>query len=362
MAEAGNFWKGRRVFLTGHTGFKGSWLSLLLLDQGAVVRGYSLEPPTKPSLFETLRLARDLDHVIGDIRDRENLVRSIKEFRPEAVFHLAAQPIVRLSYADPVTTYETNVMGTVYLLEALRRAESARAAVIVTSDKCYENREWLWGYREDDSMGGFDPYSSSKGCAEIAVAAWRRSYFAEPEALSVATARAGNVIGGGDWAVDRLVPDCARWLSRNEQIVIRNPRAIRPWQHVLEPVSAYCTLAERLFHQGAAFAEAWNFGPGDRGVAEVETIVKLCIHGWGAGSYRIDGSPQPQEAKILKLDISKAVARLSFMPCYAVEKALEKTMEWYHEFYAGQTDMKDFTLVQMREFAADRAALMKNSY
>lgn len=334
----------------------------MLLDQGAIVRGYSLGPPTKPSLFETLRLAGDLDHVIGDVRDRENIARSLREYRPEVVFHLAAQPIVRLSYADPVTTYETNVMGTVYLLEALRRTDSVRAVVIVTSDKCYENREWVWGYREDDSMGGFDPYSSSKGCAEIAVAAWRRSFLAAPGAPAVATARAGNVIGGGDWAVDRLVPDCARWLSRNEEIVIRSPRAIRPWQHVLEPVAAYCNLAEQLFHQGGAFGEAWNFGPGDRGVAEVETIVKLCIHKWGVGSYHIDGSAQPEETKTLKLDISKAAARLSFMPCYTVEKAVEKTIEWYRAFYEGQRDMKNLTLAQLREFAVDRAALSEHAY
>ena len=292
MIDAG-FWRGRRVFVTGHTGFKGAWLSQWLLQMGALVRGYALEPPTDPSLFDSLRLSDGMDHVIGDVRDGDVLARSIRSFTPEIVFHLAAQPLVRLSYEQPRLTYETNVMGTLNLYEAIRGCPSVRAVVTVTTDKCYENQEWTWGYRESDPMGGFDPYSSSKGCVEILSAAYRRSYFArvttgERQMVALATARAGNVIGGGDWATDRLVPDCVRALGKGEVISIRNPNATRPWQHVLEPLGGYLALGQALHQEGGRFAEAWNLGPGDAGVLTVEEMVGKLIKKWGSGSYRVE--------------------------------------------------------------------------
>ena len=283
------FYSGKRVLVTGHTGFKGSWLTLWLTIMGAKVLGYALEPNTDPSLFNVLNLQKDIDHVIGDIRDFEKLREVITEFKPEIVFHLAAQPLVRLSYREPRLTYETNVMGTVNLLEAIRQTKSVRAVVNVTSDKCYENKEWVWGYREIDPMGGYDPYSSSKGCSELITAAYRNSYFKNTEA-AVASARAGNVIGGGDWAEDRLIPDIVRSLSQGKQIIIRNPKATRPWQHVLEPLSGYLLLGKLLYEKGQEFAEAWNFGPSDSSVMTVEEIVKKSIEIWGSGSYIVDSS------------------------------------------------------------------------
>jgi CDP-glucose 4,6-dehydratase len=343
-----SFYNGKRVLVTGHTGFKGSWLTLWLTMMGAKVLGYALESNTDPSLFNVLNLHKDLDHVIGDIRDFEKLREVITEFKPEIVFHLAAQPLVRLSYREPRLTYETNVMGTVNLLEAIRHMKSVRAVVNVTSDKCYENKEWVWGYREIDPMGGYDPYSSSKGCSELITAAYRNSYFKITE-TAIASARAGNVIGGGDWAEDRLIPDIVRSLSQGKQIVIRNPKATRPWQHVLEPLSGYLLLGKLLYEKGQEFAEAWNFGPSDSSIMTVEEIVKKCIEIWGNGSYAVDSSEQPHEANLLKLDTSKAKQRLGWQSKLSMSKTVEMTMEWYLSYYSKQS-MTSLTLGQIECF------------
>ena len=328
------FWKGKRVFVTGHTGFKGSWLCQWLLMLGAEVRGYSLEPPTDPSLFVALGLGSDLDHRIGDIRNAEALATSMREFKPEIVFHLAAQALVRLSYKEPRLTYETNVMGTLNLYEAVRACESVRVVVAITTDKCYENKEWVWGYRENDPMGGYDPYSSSKGCAELLSAAYRQSYF-NPEQygkdhhVALATARAGNVIGGGDWASDRLVPDCVRALAKDVVINIRSPRATRPWQHVLEPISGYLQLAQKMLEDGIVYSEGWNFGPGEDCVMDVETVVKSVIEAWGSGRYEMSQDADFHEAHLLKLDISKAKTLLGWSPHLVFNDAIMKTVEIY---------------------------------
>lgn len=345
------FWRGKRVFVTGHTGFKGSWLCQWLLLLGAEVRGYALEPPTDPSLFEALGLGTNLDHRLGDIRNAEALAASMREFKPEIVFHLAAQALVRLSYKEPRLTYETNVMGTLNLYEAVRTCESARAVVSITTDKCYENKEWVWGYRENDPMGGYDPYSSSKGCAELLSAAYRRSYF-NPEQygkshhVALATARAGNVIGGGDWALDRLVPDCIRALSKGETIPIRSPNSTRPWQHVLEPLCGYLTLATRLFADGPTYAEGWNFGPSDDGILSVEEIVKDVVSAWGSGTYTVAHNADFHEARLLTLDASKARSRLGWKPSFTAGEAVEWSVGWYLAHCRG-LDMASFTKTQI---------------
>lgn len=338
------FYSGKRVLVTGHTGFKGSWLALWLTMMGAKVLGYSLEPNTDPSLFNVLNLQKDIDHVIGDIRDFEKLSEVITEFKPEIVFHLAAQPLVRLSYREPRLTYETNVMGPVNLLEAIRQTKSVRAVVNVTSDKCYENKEWVWGYREIDPMGGYDPYSSSKGCSELITAAYRNSYFKNTE-TAIASARAGNVIGGGDWAEDRLIPDIVRSLSQGKQIIIRNPKATRPWQHVLEPLSGYLLLGKLLYEKGQEFAEAWNFGPSDSSIMTVEEIVKKSIEIWGSGSYIVDSSEQPHETNLLRLDMSKSIFYIGWYAKLNAEESLNFAIDWYKKWYTN-TDMKYFTSMQ----------------
>ncbi len=337
-----SFWAGKRVLVTGHTGFKGGWLSLWLTRLGATVAGYALPPPTDPSLFALAGLERKIDSVIGDIRDAALLARRVREFEPQIVFHLAAQPLVRYSYANPIETFEVNALGTAHLLEALRDAPSARAIVIVTSDKCYENREWHWAYRENEAMGGFDPYSASKGCAELIAASFRNSYFATPDhptrGAALATARAGNVIGGGDWAADRLVPDILRALERGEKAAIRFPRAVRPWQQVLEPLAGYLTLAERLWSDGAPFAEAWNFGPdpaGERSVAEIADA--LCrAYGEGAG-WTSSGGDEPHEAHLLKLNSAKARSRLGWRPQWSIDEALAAIVDWDARRRHGET-------------------------
>ncbi len=350
-----SFWQGRRVFLTGHTGFKGAWLAYWLSRMGAMVYGYSLEPPTEPNAFSILGLPKLLDQTFGDIRDGVSLSEVLLGFKPEIVFHLAAQPLVRLSYKEPRLTFETNVMGTLNVYEAVRACASVRAIVTVTTDKCYENREWVWGYRESDPMGGFDPYSSSKGCAELLSAAYRNSFFSSQHsdsnrAVALATARAGNVIGGGDWALDRLVPDCVRSLVAGEEIVIRSPNAIRPWQHVLEPLGGYLLLAQALYNDGGEFAQGWNFGPGDRGVMSVESIVRRVIEQWGSGGYRIEANADLHEAQLLKLDISKARAYLRWNPVYSVNEAIDKTVAWYKSFYDKKSDMAAITSSQIRDY------------
>lgn len=333
MIEA-KFWAGKRVFLTGNTGFKGSWLSLWLGMLGAEVHGFALEPPTKPSLFDLAGLRNSMAWTRGDVRDREAVLACMKGFRPDIVIHMAAQPLVRESYIDPVGTYSTNVMGTVHVLDAVRQVESVRAVVNVTTDKCYENQEWVWGYRENEPMGGYDPYSNSKGCSELVTSAYRRSFFGATtygagHSVALASARAGNVIGGGDFAKDRLIPDIVRAVRNQQKVQIRSPHAIRPWQHVLEPLSGYLVLAQSLFEKGPAAAEAWNFGPRDDDAKPVEWIVAtLCSLVKDAKGYEIDTNPQPHEAHYLKLDISKAGARLGWAPRWTLQTTLERIVEW----------------------------------
>jgi len=347
-----DFWKEKKVFLTGHTGFKGSWLSLWLQQIGAEVTGFSLPPPTQPSLFELANVAKGMTSLIGDIRDVEKLSSALKESKAEIVFHLAAQPLVRLSYKTPVDTYSTNVMGTVNLLEAIRRSNVVRSAVIVTTDKCYENREWVWGYREDEPMGGHDPYSNSKGCAELVVSAYRRSFFSDPKGPQIASARAGNVIGGGDFAEDRLIPDIVRAALSKQKLTIRNPNATRPWQHVLEPLSGYLLLAERLYHEnGSSFAEGWNFGPIEADSLPVSKIVDLIFAEWGDASCQINfgTSSEMHEAQLLKLDISKAKKNLGWHPSLNIKESIALTSKWYHEF-AMNKNLHEFTLAQIAQF------------
>lgn len=354
-----SFFRGKKVFITGHTGFKGSWLCLWLHKLGAEVHGYALEPPTTPSLFELTNVITLLEtHRIADIRDASTLADALQQAQPEIVIHMAAQPLVRDSYKIPVETYATNVMGTVHLLEAVRGCTSVRAVVNVTTDKCYENREWVWGYRENEPMGGFDPYSNSKGCSELVTAAYRNSFFnsqhlnsSTPQhGAAVATARAGNVIGGGDWATDRLIPDCISALLAGEPIRIRNPHAIRPWQHVLEPLSGYLALAQRLYESGAEYAEGWNFGPADDDAKPVEWIVqRMCeLRGNGA-RYEIDAGDHPHEAHYLKLDCSKARMRLGWQPRWNLEKALHSIIEWVN-VYSSAGDLRDICLKQIDEY------------
>ena len=357
MVTGPSNWAGKRVFITGHTGFKGSWLALWLQALGAEVLGYSLAPPTEPNMFDTAAVGQGMRTILGDVRDQEKLAAAMAEFRPEVVFHLAAQSLVRLSYGDPVGTYATNVMGTVHLLEAIRAAGSVRAAVIVTSDKCYENNEWTWGYRESDPMGGHDPYSNSKGCTELVTSAYRRSFFTpaaeEGQSAALASARAGNVIGGGDWAIDRLVPDFIRAMSKGELIQIRNPGAQRPWQHVLEPLSGYLLLAERLMgRDGRKFASGWNFGPRDDDAVPVATLVRKLAALWGEGAaYAVDTGLQPHEASFLKLDCSRARAMLGWQPHLDIDSALAWTVDWHKAIQAG-ANMREITALQIDRFAA----------
>lgn len=349
------FWKGRRVLVTGHTGFKGAWLSLWLQQAGAEVIGFALDPPTKPSLFEAANVAEGMTSIVGDVRELENITRVIFSHRPEVVLHLAAQSLVRYSYAAPIETYAVNVMGTAHVLEAVRQSESVRAVVVVTSDKCYENREWVWGYRENEPMGGKDPYSNSKGCAELVTAAYRASFFpAEKYAehgVAVASARAGNVIGGGDWAQDRLIPDMVRAFAEERSVVIRSPHAIRPWQHVLEPLDGYLTLAEKLVENGPEYGGGWNFGPYESDARPVGWIVERLAELWGAGArWELDDRPQPPEAHYLKLDSSQARARLGWKPRLTLAETLEGIVAWYCGFYGGES-ARDMTLAEMERFS-----------
>jgi len=345
------FWRNRAVFVTGHTGFKGGWLALWLARLGAKVHGYALEPPTSPSFFNEVQLERHLAaSTIGDIRDLAAVAVAMRQAKPSVVFHLAAQPLVRESYASPVDTFATNFLGTVNVLESARESHEVQAIVNVTTDKCYENKEWLWPYRETDNLGGHDPYSSSKACAEIATAAYRRSFLAEA-GIRVATARAGNVIGGGDWAKDRLIPDFFRAADRGETLQIRSPNAVRPWQHVLDPLAGYLLLAEKLVTEGSPFAEAWNFAPEDTDAKPVSWIVDRLCESIPNGKWEHDVGSQPHEAALLKLDNSKAKASLVWLPRWGLPTALEKTIEWHRHWKAGES-MADVTTRQIQAYQA----------
>ena len=345
------FWRGKRVFLTGHTGFKGGWLCLLLSNVGAEIHGFALTPPTEPNFFTVTDLhARLASSTIADIRDADTLTKAMQAAQPDVVLHLAAQPLVRYSYTAPVETYAVNVMGTVNLLEAVRQTPSVKAVVNVTTDKCYENREWVWPYRENEAMGGFDPYSSSKGCSELVTAAYRRSFLG-PAGIHLASARAGNVIGGGDWAVDRLIPDFLRALDAGQLFTIRSPLATRPWQHVLEPLSGYLMLAERLYTEDRGFSEAWNFGPDEADAKPVQWIVEHLCSQVPHAAWQCDVSPQPHEANTLRLDISKAKAQLGWRPQWNLQTALAMTLAWHQAWRQG-SNMADLSLRQIREYEA----------
>jgi CDP-glucose 4,6-dehydratase len=344
------FWKNKSVFLTGHTGFKGGWLALWLSSMGAKVTGYALAPNTIPNLFDVLAIDSLIEKShIADIRDLATLQKAMSEAKPDIVIHMAAQPLVRYSYANPVETYATNVMGTVHTLESTRAIESVRATVVVTTDKCYENREREAGYREDEAMGGFDPYSSSKGCAELVSSAYRQSYFSK-SANRLASARSGNVIGGGDWSHDRLIPDAIKAFEANQVLMIRNPFATRPWQHVLEPLSGYLVLAQALYERGAAFASAWNFGPRDEDNRSVKEVIDLLISNWGdSAGWEKEGSEQPHEANLLKLDCSKARSQLDWAPKWNLEIAVQKIVEW-QKAYQQKQNMREVSLAQINQY------------
>lgn len=349
-----NFYKNKKVLITGHTGFKGSWLCILLHYLGAKVYGYALEPPTNPSLFKEAGLDKIITSYTGDVRNLAYLKEVLNKVQPEIVIHMAAQPLVRESYNIPVETYEVNVMGTVNLLETCRFVGSVKAIVNVTTDKCYENKEWHWGYRENEPMGGYDPYSNSKGCSELVTSAYRNSYFNpakyESHGVALASARAGNVIGGGDWAADRLIPDFIKAISSGETLKIRSPYAIRPWQHVLEPLTGYLTLAYKLMEEGVSYVGGWNFGPDDKDARNVEWITKKICSLWGNGAtYEIDKAPQPHEANYLKLDCSKAKTELGWAPRWELSKTLSSIVAW-HKAYINRDNIFDLTIIQIEDY------------
>ncbi len=348
-----SFWEGKKVFITGHTGFKGSWLCLWLQYMGAIVKGYALEPNTTPNLFTEAKVAQEMDSEIGDITDLNHVTLSMKAFNPDVLIHMAAQPLVRLSYHEPVLTYATNVMGTVNVLEAARSCTNLKAIVSVTTDKCYENKEWAWGYRENEPMGGHDPYSSSKGCAELVTSAYRKSFFNSSSSAFLASARAGNVIGGGDWSADRLIPDILRAFEKNELVVVRNPKATRPWQHVLEPLSGYLVLGQYLYEEGNGFAEGWNFGPKDEDCKPVSWILDKMTSKWGKGaSWQLDKNSNPHEAGFLKLDCSKAGMLLNWHPKWNLEDTLESIIHWHQNYLSGN-DIQKQCLLEITKYQKD---------
>lgn len=345
------FWKGKRVLVTGHTGFKGSWLCLWLKSMGAETTGYALDPATKPNHFEAARVGQGMRSIIGDIRDLESLKRCVASARPEVVIHLAAQSLVLASYEDPVGTYTTNILGTVNVLEAVRGADTVRSVVVVTSDKCYENHEWVWGYRESDPMGGRDPYSNSKGCAELVTAAYRQSFFGDGKrGVAISSARAGNVIGGGDWSPNRLVPDAASAFAAGKTVAVRNPAAIRPWQHVLDPLAGYLTLAERSYAEPERFSEPWNFGPPEEDARPVSWLVTNLAELWGqSAKWKATDNGQAHEASFLKLDCSKARAGLGWQSKLDLPTALGWVVDWYKAHYAG-ADVASLTSGQVAQY------------
>ncbi|WP_395502845.1 CDP-glucose 4,6-dehydratase [Ectopseudomonas mendocina] len=352
MAVNAAFWAGRRVLLTGHTGFKGGWLALWLQELGAEVCGYALPVPAEPSLWQVARLAERVPGTLADIRDAQRVAEAVAAFRPEVVLHLAAQPLVRESYRAPAETYATNVMGTVNLLQALRHSDSVRAVLVVTSDKCYENREWLWPYRESDGLGGHDPYSSSKACVELLCASWRDSFLRE-SGIALATARAGNVIGGGDWSADRLLPDILRAWQAGQSLTLRYPQAVRPWQHVLEPLHGYLSLAQVLVEQGEAVAAAWNFGPDNEGLVSVGELVERLAQRWpGEARWTVEASGQPHEAGLLALDSSQARVRLDWRPRWNLQQAIERTLDWHQAWQAGE-NMQTFSRAQIAAYQGE---------
>lgn len=348
------FWNNRRVFLTGHTGFKGSWLSLWLQSMGVNLRGYALSPPTEPSLFYAAKIDENMDSIIGDIRDYNLLNKAIADFKPELIIHMAAQPLVRLSYIEPMQTYQTNVMGTVNLMESVRQLNNPCGVLNVTTDKCYENREWLWGYRENDNLGGFDPYSNSKACSELITDAYRKSFF-ESSNIPVASARAGNVIGGGDWARDRLIPDLIGAFNSGKPSIIRSPKSIRPWQHVIEPLYGYLLLAEQLGgSNGMKFSEAWNFGPNENDAKSVEWIANYMMTKWGKhASWKVDDNYNPHETNALRLDSSKSRERLGWKSRWDLAEALDAIIEWNELFLTG-SDMREITLSQVNTYVGGK--------
>lgn len=353
------FWAGKKVLITGQTGFKGSWLALWLQQLGAEVTGIALDPPTTPSLYQLANVAQGMESYIADIQDLASVEQIMRQTRPEVVIHMAAQALVKQSYRNPIETYTTNVMGSLHVLEAIRKTPSVRSVVMVTTDKCYDNKEWPWGYRENDPMGGFDPYSSSKGCMELLVASYRSSYFTNHH-TAIATARAGNVIGGGDWAEDRLIPDIIKSFQGGQAVSIRNPQAIRPWQHVLEPLAGYLTLAEKLYTHGAEYAEAWNFGPNAESAKPVSWIVKNLAYHWGSDAeWQIDESEHAHEAHFLKLDCSKAQARLQWLPHWTLDNALRKIVEWHKKLLNG-ADARSLTLANINEFSRLNGVFLPN--
>ncbi|OGF65047.1 MAG: CDP-glucose 4,6-dehydratase [Candidatus Fischerbacteria bacterium RBG_13_37_8] len=355
MHNLEKIYRNKKVLVTGHTGFKGSWLILWLHQLGADIIGYSLEPPTKPNLFESLNLQSKITHIIGNVIDQKHLDSIVHQYQPEFVFHLAAQSIVRYSYKVPKLTMETNIMGTVNLLEALRKTESVKACLIITSDKCYENKEWIYSYREVDTLGGNDPYSCSKACAELITASYRKSFFNKADyesshSAALSSVRAGNIIGGGDWAEDRIIPDCVKALSMGMPIIIRNPSAIRPWLYILDPIYGYLLLGAKMIANSIDYCSAWNFGPQINSKATVEDLVNLVIKYWGNGSYKIDSSPQPLEAGLLQLDSTKAGTFLGWKSLIGIDEAIKRTIEWYRHYYSSKEKLYEKTVNEIHEY------------
>ena len=344
-----SFWKNKKVFVTGHTGFKGSWLTIWLKDLGAKVIGFSLEPKNKENLFDIANVKEGIESQIGDIRDNDLITSSISEFNPDILIHMAAQPLVRYSYLNPLETYETNVIGTLNVLEGARKCNNLKSIVIITTDKCYENNEWDWGYRENEPMGGHDPYSSSKGCCELLVSSYRNSFFNDENSPNIASVRAGNVIGGGDWSEDRLIPDILESFQNKKEVIIRNPLSVRPWQHVLEPLSAYLILAEKLYNN-KQFNGAWNIGPYEKDCKSVEWILNSMINLWGKdATWKLDDNANPHEANLLKLDISKAINKLNWRPKWSLDYTLETIVNWHKKWIDGE-DMNNECLNQIKNY------------